>query len=68
MRIKRLLLSAMALLVTLPVTSYAAAYTDIAGHKDEGYITEYSAYGLVSGYTDGTFLPDAKLTRAEVTH
>lgn len=67
MRIKRLLLSAMALLVTLPVTSYAAAYIDIAGHKDEGYITEYSAYGLVSGYTDGTFLPDAKLTRAEVT-
>ena len=67
MRIKGLLITLAAIVVMVPVTAQAAVYSDIAGHKDEVYITEYSSYGLVSGYPDGTFLPDAAITRAEVT-
>ena len=67
MRIKRLLFTLAAVAVIFPMTVQAAVYSDIAGHKDEAYITEYSAHGLVSGYPDGTFLPDANITRAEVT-
>lgn len=50
-----------------PVTASAASYADVAGHRDEKYITGYSQLGLVSGYPDGTFQPDAPLTRAEAT-
>jgi len=67
MRIKGLLLPLAVVTAILPVTVQAASYTDIAGHRDEIYITEYSSHGLVSGYPDGTFLPDANITRAEVT-
>ena len=67
MRIKGLLLPLAVVTAILPVTVQAASYTDIAGHRDETYITEYSSHGLVSGYPDGTFLPDANITRAEVT-
>lgn len=47
-------------------TAFGAAYADVAGHPDESYITEYSEKGLVTGYPDGTFRPDATITRAEV--
>lgn len=67
MRIKGLLATLAVMAVVFPMTVHAAAYTDIAGHRDETYITEYSAAGLVSGYPDGTFRPDAAITRAEVT-
>ena len=53
--------------VLLPNIASAAAYSDIAGHLDEKYVVGYSDLGLVSGYPDGTFRPDAILTRAEAT-
>ena len=59
------LLAGFMLLSGIPVS--AATYSDISGHPDEAYITEYSSYELVSGYPDGTFQPDANITRAEVT-
>lgn len=49
------------------ISASAAVYSDITGHPDEGYIAEYSSHGLVSGYPDGTFQPNANITRAEVT-
>ena len=67
MKIKGILLSMAVVTAISPITVHAASYIDIAGHRDEAYITEYSAYGLVSGYPDGSFLPDANITRAEVT-
>lgn len=67
MKVKGILLSMAVVTAISPITVHAASYTDIAGHRDEAYITEYSAYGLVSGYPDGSFLPDANITRAEVT-
>ena len=60
-----MLLGAFVLMNT--ISASAAVYRDIAGHPDEGYIAEYSSHGLVSGYPDGTFQPNANITRAEVT-
>lgn len=38
---------------------------DIAGHWAEAPITQLVAKEAISGYPDGTFLPDAPITRAE---
>ncbi|MGI6551904.1 MAG: S-layer homology domain-containing protein [Bacillota bacterium] len=38
---------------------------DIAGHWAEKNIKELVARGVISGYPDGSFRPDAKITRAE---
>lgn len=64
-RFKWLIAISLTFVALIPTPAFAATYTDIAGHTDEAYITEYSSYGLVSGYPDGTFRPDATITRAE---
>lgn len=38
---------------------------DVVGHWAEAEIRELMALGVVNGYPDGTFRPDAKVTRAE---
>lgn len=43
----------------------AASFSDIAGHKLESEIQQAAALGWVKGYEDGTFHPDALITRAE---
>jgi hypothetical protein len=40
--------------------------SDYAGHWAEQTIEQVKALGLMSGYPDGTFKPDAPLTRAEM--
>lgn len=42
-----------------------AAYSDIEGHWAETYIRKAIAAGWIAGYPDGTFKPDAPITRAE---
>jgi hypothetical protein len=42
------------------------SFTDIDGHWAVGYINSAAAKGWVSGYPDGTFRPEANLTRAEI--
>jgi len=42
-----------------------AAYNDTAGHWAAGYINSAAAKGWISGYNDGTFLPENYITRAE---
>lgn len=44
-----------------------ATLTDISGHWAEKNVKELVALGAVSGYTDGTFKPDNKITRSEFT-
>ncbi len=42
-----------------------ATFSDVNGHADETYIRYLATLGLISGFADGTFGPDATLTRAE---
>lgn len=40
-------------------------FSDISGHWAENEIERAAAFGWISGYPDGTFRPDARITRAE---
>ena len=42
-----------------------APFEDVRGHWAEKYIAKAAEYGYVGGYPDGTFRPDANITRAE---
>ena len=41
-------------------------FSDISNHWGRNYINSFAKLGYVSGYPEGTFLPDNKVTRAEV--
>ncbi len=41
------------------------AFKDIEGHWAANFISALAKQGLVNGFTDGTFKPDEKMTRAE---
>ena len=47
--------------------SYAASFSDISKHWAKSYIEKAVDYGFVNGYENGTFKPDASITRAEFT-
>ena len=40
-------------------------FTDISGHYAEKHIKKLFSYGIANGYEDGTYRPDANITRAE---
>ena len=42
-----------------------ASFSDISGHWAENYILKAATAGWVTGYPDGTFNPNAYITRAE---
>lgn len=44
-----------------------ANFSDTKGVYAEGYIAQLVEKNIVSGYSDGTFKPDANITRAEAT-
>ncbi len=48
-----------------PDIAAAATPTDIGNHWAKAYITRGIQLGFISGYPDGTFLPDKPVTRAE---
>jgi len=43
----------------------AKKFSDTAGHKYESYISKAADYGLFSGFDNGTFKPDATVSRAQ---
>lgn len=45
--------------------SSAASFSDVAGHWAQKAIEAAKAAGIINGYSDGTFRPEAELTRAE---
>lgn len=45
----------------------ARSFSDVAGHWGEPFILRAASSKLASGYPDGTFQPDASVTRAEFT-
>ena len=42
-----------------------SSFTDISGHWAEAEIERAATLGWINGYEDGTFRPDAEITRAE---
>jgi hypothetical protein len=44
----------------------ASEFTDSQGHWAEGYIQALALRGVVGGYPDGTFKPEAQISRAEI--
>ena len=52
---------------TLPAASKYSLYSDIAGLPCEDSVYLLSQIGILNGYTDGTFQPEKKMTRAEFT-
>lgn len=51
--------------VLLAVSAGAAQLTDIDGHWSEQYVEYGVEHGYINGYPDGSFKPDASVTRAE---
>ena len=49
---------------TKPVEN-SGSFSDISGHWAENEIERAAAFGWISGYPNGTFRPDARITRAE---
>jgi len=61
---KKILCSILAVLMIVPVAY--AGFTDVLeGHRYYSAITFLEEHGVIEGYTDGTFKPDQKVTRAE---
>jgi hypothetical protein len=46
-------------------TSTETYFSDVSGHWGEAYINMAAEKGLIKGYPDSTFHPDAAITRAE---
>ena len=46
-------------------TNSAARFPDINGHWAQGFIESLVNQGIISGFPDGSFQPDAKVTRAQ---
>lgn len=46
-------------------TNTSNSFSDISGHWAEAEIERAVAFGWIAGYPDGTFRPDAYITRAE---
>ena len=46
-------------------SSGVSRFSDASGHWAEGYIVAAESAGLVEGYPDGSFRPNAQITRAE---
>lgn len=70
-RIWVFLLIAIMIVSGLPISGHLAsaqAGSDIAGHWAESTLTEWINSGDITGYEDGSFRPDANITRAEWMH
>ncbi|MFE6074591.1 tail fiber protein [Paenibacillus sp. NPDC057886] len=53
--------------VDQPKTPAEFAFNDVEGHWAEDVIQQAVHEGIVKGYTDGSFKPEASITRAEFT-
>lgn len=58
------------LILTFIFTSniYAVKYTDVESKKLEEILTVLNSFGIFEGYSDGSFAPENKVTRAEFAY
>ena len=63
--VRRLLALTTAAVILLSAVPAMAAFRDTEGHWAEKTITEWQEQGLIDGYGDGGFHPNASVTRAE---
>lgn len=52
-------------IISVPTVSHGWTFTDTKGHWAESVIYRAVSYGIVKGDSEGTFRPDAPVTRAE---
>jgi len=50
-----------------PLDSATFSFSDVSSHWAKGYIEKAKQLGIIDGYGDGTFKPDARVTRAEIS-
>ncbi len=62
---RRFFLVVFVLVLTLGGWAEAASFSDIEGHWAKDYIEWSAANNIFTGYEDGTFKPDKKITRSE---
>ena len=68
LRLCALLLAAVFALGAAPAgASYAPSFSDVPdGEWYADYVSLCAGYGIINGYEDGTFRPQAEITRAEI--
>jgi hypothetical protein len=63
-QVAKMVVGAMAWEITTP---QQPTFSDVpAGHWAYAYVETAAAHGIINGYADGTFRPDANVTRAQV--
>ncbi len=50
---------------SVPVTAPNATFSDLSGHENQKAVEELASRAIISGKGDGTYAPDATMTRAE---
>ena len=60
-----LLMTATTLAASAPINAFGASFTDIEGHWAQQTIQRLADDGIISGMGDGTFAPNAGITRAQ---
>ncbi|RYD07026.1 hypothetical protein N752_00155 [Desulforamulus aquiferis] len=61
------MLLCLCLLVSLTGNAFAAGFSDMNGHWAENQVNKWATNGLAGGYQDGTFKPDAQVTRLNLS-
>lgn len=67
-KFRRVLAMATALMLTLSllaVPASAVSFTDLTNHWSKKDVEDLATRGIINGYSDGTFKPDAKMSAAE---
>ena len=61
-----LLMTAAAVVGVTSTAAFASQFSDTKGHWAESSIDRWSGYGVVNGHGNGTFSPNANMSRAEM--
>jgi len=54
------------LFIFAPAQTSPAPFTDMQGHWAQGAVTELANHGIITGHSDGSFRPNATITREEM--